>query len=161
MKMKPMFPTTLGKSWRSKDKQHTHWKKQLKKRWNHGRGGGGYKKPSSEEIIKVTLATHISFLINCLHTTLGFSQKRTRRRTKTVNIMPDRRINKITPGKTHQLEGVARVVPHVGGDNLTDHGVLPHQDSCLAAKGETDVGHLVRSHIVSLRAVAEGRSRGR
>lgn len=51
----------------------------------------------------------------------------------------------------HQLEGVARVVLDVEADDLADHGVLAHEHGGGAAERETDLGHLVRPHIVGLR----------
>ena len=57
---------------------------------------------------------------------------------------------RVPPNPTHQLEGMTRVVLHVGADDLADHGVLAHQHGGGAAERETDLGHLAGPHVVSL-----------
>lgn len=62
------------------------------------------------------------------------------------------RLLSVTPERntTHQLEGVAGVVPDVGADDLADHRVLAHQHGGGAAERETNLSHLAGPHIVSL-----------
>lgn len=52
---------------------------------------------------------------------------------------------------TYLLEGVSRVVLDIGADDLADHRVLAHEHGGGTAKRETDLGHLVGPHVVTLR----------
>ncbi|KAF0744734.1 hypothetical protein Ae201684_001189 [Aphanomyces euteiches] len=51
--------------------------------------------------------------------------------------------------RNHGFQRMARVLLHVVGEDLADHGVLAHQDFSLAAQSDTDLLDLVRANVVN------------